>query len=322
MNLSIGSVLTPLKIEDSAVIHYDFDSIISRGDVCCAIAKGGKAYKFCPSAQEDGEESIEKISEDGEFVTSVCFGINHYAYLTKNGDVCLDCEIVKDVKATAIAMNSDNCIAYVLTDGFIVIKDENGNLLTSFTYSKKTPVAVWMTKKSVAVLYENNVLVMKFLHDECNINVIEDVITCASNDSNYLILRSDSSVYELSNNGKNEMKIYGIGGTPISLFAGEKHYGAVTYEGDCYTWGWGLDGQLGNNLYMNSPRPVKVIVDESLKIVAAAGGNTYSLFLVVKESSFTPQFPSAMLKNEYINTVRTESIAAAAMNPENRDIVF
>ena len=322
MKLGIGLVLDPLKIEDSSVVHFDFDSIIAYRDNCCAIAKGGKAYKFHPSSQEGNEEKPERVSKNGAFVTSVCFGIDHFAYLTKDGDVYINYRRVEDIKATFIAMNCNNCIAYMLNDGFVIVKDESGNQLLSFTYTKKNPVSVWMTEKSVAVLYDDNSLVIKLLSDADDGIVIEDIVTCASNDTNYLILKSDSSVYELSYDGRKEMKIYGIGGTPISLFAGQKHYGAVTYEGDCYTWGWGLDGQLGNNMYMNSSRPVKVIVDDSIKIVAAAGGSRYSLFLVVKEMSFTPQFPPIMLKNEYINTVRTESIAAAAMNPENRDIIF
>ena len=59
-----------------------------------------------------------------------------------------------------------------------------------------------------------------------------------------------------------------------------------------------------------------------IRIIAILSVFCGTVFIAVKEISFSPKFNEKMLISDYIKTIRIESMIPAAMNPDNKDIKF
>ena len=58
------------------------------------------------------------------------------------------------------------------------------------------------------------------------------------------------------------------------IFAGEDHSALITEDGEAYTWGYGLDGRLGNGNKQNMFSPKKANLPEKVKKIACGGNHT------------------------------------------------
>lgn len=63
------------------------------------------------------------------------------------------------------------------------------------------------------------------------------------------------------------------------IACGQYHSLALTTDGELYTWGWGVHGQLGLNSIENVYVPAKVEYFKDIKLVEVAGGYCHSLVL-------------------------------------------
>ena len=308
-------VPTLLKTEDQN-LRTDFVSVSAFKNRTSVIDKGNKAYVWGFNEESAVYTSKLALIEPNLPYKQVCFSFFEKYMLTTDGDIYIGKNKLEGVKAKYIASNSlgyafiDNELNVVVSD---FLKIEN--------LKELVPKSLHMTDEYIAILCENNELRIISTKDGSEQPPIPDIVSCAASQDKFVIINTKSQVFELLCNGQYR-EIFGFKGTPIKAFAGFKHYGVITYQGECFTWGWGLSGQLGNGIFMNSNKPVKVKMNDSLRIVDADAGSEHTVFLAVKEISYTPAFPSAMLQNDYIKTVRMESISQAAMNPDNMDIKF
>ena len=178
---------------------------------------------------------------------------------------------------------------------FLNLSNDNNNYLESIS------TITSFTESKIAILTNSgNLYVYDKLKDpEANATlspVFDHIVSVASTRSRSILLKNDGRVYESIDNKL--ILITGYEGLPISLFAGGASLGLITLQGDCYMWGCGTHGQLGNGTFMNTAYPQKVVLDDK-KIVAAAAGEEHTLFLAVKSNQFSVLLPDLM-KNEII----------------------
>jgi alpha-tubulin suppressor-like RCC1 family protein len=71
--------------------------------------------------------------------------------------------------------------------------------------------------------------------------------------------------------------------TPINLpsfvkvtdiSAGEEHCSLISNKGDVYTWGYGIDGQLGHGNKVNLDQPKRLDLHDKFSHVDCGGGHT------------------------------------------------
>ena len=285
----------------------EFLSIGSFGKNSYSINREGKAFFWSEPISQTTQISCP------DPIKQVCFIKGKPAYLTAEGiftDTKFKIENVKFITSL------DSMYAHIDKENNIFITNQKMNI----DLNGSIPESLCLTTKHIAILCSNSKLQIYFISGEKGPE-IDKVIFCTSNEDIFLYITSSSFVF-MMNDSFDTHQIFGIQGTPVKAFAGVKHYGVITYEGDCFTWGWGLDGQLGNRRYCISQKPTLVYKDNSLKIVDASGGEKETYFLIVRDSQYTPSFHNLMLENEYISTARMESISHAALNPDNMDIKF
>ncbi|KAK8891284.1 hypothetical protein M9Y10_028492 [Tritrichomonas musculus] len=166
---------------------------------------------------------------------------------------------------------------------------ENINIITSYTESK---IAI-LTKSGNLYIYDNH-----NNHEENTVlsPIFDKIVSVASTRLHSILLKSDGRVFESIDNKL--ILITGYDGLPISLFAGGASLGLITLQGDCYMWGCGTHGQLGNGSFLNAAYPQKVIMEDK-KVVAAVAGEEHTLFLTVMTNQFAVILPELM-KNEVI----------------------
>ena len=309
-------VPTLIRTEEQNILRTDYIAIYAFKNRTCVVTKGNKAYMW--GFNEDSTIQTTKLTQIFTNLSykQICFSLFEKYLLTGEGEIYVGKNKLEGVKARYIAANSLR-YAYIDEDLNVVISD----YLKLENLKEYVPKSLHMTDEHIAILCENNDLRIISMKDGSEIPALHDIISCAASQDKFVVINKKSQVFEVLCNGQMR-EIFGFKGTPVKVFAGFKHYGVITYQGECFTWGWGLSGQLGNGLFMNSNKPVKVKMDDSLRIVDAAAGSDHTAFIAVKEISYTPAFPAAMLENDYIRTVRMESISQAAMNPDNMDIKF
>lgn len=189
---------------------------------------------------------------------------------------------------------------------------ENIKTITSFTESK---IAI-LTNSGNLYVYdrqknpENNVILTP---------IFNKIVSVASTRSRSIILKSDGRVFESIDDKL--ILITGYEGLPISLFAGGASLGIITYQGDCYMWGCGTHGQLGNGTFMNAAYPQKVIFDDT-KVVSASAGEEHTLFLTVNASHFSVLLPELMRSEVVPYAVSMSETIPYGFAPPEFDVKF
>ena len=163
-----------------------------------------------------------------------------------------------------------------------------------------------------------------YLYSKNKLNLIsEAVITIAATHSRGFYLSYDGRIYEIfGNDSSQKIQITGIIGTPISLFAGGAHVGCVTYEGDCWTWGTGTSGQLGQGSFTNSPFPKPIILEKDIKVIEATAGEAQTIILTTMAKNFVPKMPKEMLQSQYGRIAQMKTLLPAAALPLEIDAKF
>lgn len=178
---------------------------------------------------------------------------------------------------------------------FLNLSDDNNN------YTENIKTITSFTEHKIAILTNSGNLYVydKLKNPETNVTLsplFDKIVSVASTRSRSILLKSDGRVYESIDDKL--ILITGYEGLPISLFAGGASLGLITFQGNCYMWGCGTHGQLGNGTFMNAAYPQKVIIDDK-KVVSASAGEEHTLFLTVKSNQFSVLLPDLM-KNEVI----------------------
>jgi alpha-tubulin suppressor-like RCC1 family protein len=151
--------------------------------------------------------------------------------------------------------------------------------------------------------------------------VIRDVVSAAASADRYAILRPDGRVYEILGNGSRR-HITGIEGNPIRVFAGGAHFGCVTLEGECWMWGCGNRGQLGNGRFTVAFTPSKVILKDGFCVIDGVAGEEHTMLMTVKDDDFVPVLPDRMKSNEYLRMVRLANALPGAFVASELDAKF
>lgn len=60
----------------------------------------------------------------------------------------------------------------------------------------------------------------------------------------------------------------------VDLSCGEEHSALLTNEGEVFTFGYGMDGQLGHKERNNQNTPKKIVFEKRIKKVSCGGGHT------------------------------------------------
>lgn len=183
------------------------------------------------------------------------------------------------------------------------------------------PIKAEITQNGFAILSDNQTLRIYTEKESDSPIIINDVISVSASNDKYILLKPNGRIYTTCSNG-GLVQIYGISGNPISVFAGGAHYGCVTFEGDCWTWGIGVKGQLGTASFTNSIRPKKVILKEGMKVISAAAGEEHTVLLTVKDTFFVPTLPDPMKKNEYMKMIRMDAAIPGAFVASEYDSKF
>lgn len=317
---SIGNFSTPNLqcLEDASLSIYDIDYVNSNGNNTCVGLKSHKAYRWSTYREKRDATSYHFLDNNNKVV----IGNNGILDLKLDGTVNyvslsnIQVPIDTSIKYSDVfANNYKYCL--VDTNKTIHVYTERGDVL-EFQLTAGEPKIVCPTLNTVGVLTTDYRFII-YLDNSDDFYEFKDIIHVASSEDRFIAITTKSFVFEIYENGTKK-QIFGFKGTPISAFCGIRHYGVLTYQGDAFLWGWGLSGQLGNGVCMNSDHPVKAKFDDSLRIVAADGGAEHTVFLAVKEMAFTPMLPPVMLNSPYIQTIRTIMNIDGAMNPDNKDV--
>lgn len=57
----------------------------------------------------------------------------------------------------------------------------------------------------------------------------------------------------------------------VDISCGDNFTGAITQNGDVYTWGFGNEGQLGHSDKSDQPLPRKININEKIKKISCGG---------------------------------------------------
>jgi hypothetical protein len=148
----------------------------------------------------------------------------------------------------------------------------------------------------------------------------EKVVSVASTRSRTFILKSDGRIYEMVQGQL--VQFSGIDALPVKLFSGGAHAGCVTFDGRAFTWGCGLQGQLGNGKYVNSSVPTEVILPVGHRITDAVAGEEHTVFTIVNERDFSCIVPKIMLREPVPAGIVALSAIPFAFTPPEIDIKF
>lgn len=123
-------------------------------------------------------------------------------------------------------------------------------------------------------------------------HVFHSVVSIASTRGRTILLDSSGRIYELRRG--RTMQVTGVSGLPIKVFAGGAHFGCVTYDGECYTWGCGTSGQLGNGTFLNSDVPSRVLRPDDQKVEDACAGEEHTVLTLINKRNFSCILPKIM----------------------------
>lgn len=122
---------------------------------------------------------------------------------------------------------------------------------------------------------------------------IPDKIEKVESGHNYsLALTTDGKVYAWGNNYFGQLGTGGLkslnqprlldsldGEKIVDISCGDNFSGAVTQNGDLYTWGFGNEGQLGHGDKSDQLLPRKIQIDQKVKKVSCGGAHAALLTL-------------------------------------------
>ena len=182
------------------------------------------------------------------------------------------------------------------------------------------PIKAAITQNGFGILSDKQILRI-YTENETDSLIINDIISFSASNTKYIILKPNGRIFTTCSKG-GMVQVYGISGNPISVFAGGAHYGCVTFEGDCWTWGAGIKGQLGTASFSNSLKPKKVILKEGMRVIAAVAGEEHTVILTVKDTFFVPTLPDAMKKNDYMKMIRMDAAIPGAFVASEFDSKF
>ncbi|KAH0794761.1 alpha-tubulin suppressor-like RCC1 family protein [Histomonas meleagridis] len=212
----------------------------------------------------------------------------------------------------------------------IVIGITNDNKILYFDGEKVTQLSI---PQPESILYATN-----YLENGCSIltqdgtlyvyqdnstdpiNKFTDIISVASTRKMAAVIASDGRAYEIRRNRL--LQITGFAGLPIRIFAGGAHFGIITYQGECWTWGCGTSGQLGTGSYSNSPIPRKVVIPKDMKIVDACAGEDNTLFSLCSLSEYSVMLPEPMKSQPLPQSNVTTALIDFAFNAPEFDLKF
>ena len=254
----------------------------------------------------------------------VAIGSKHTIVLTKKGalqtfgsnnNLQLPSNSISEIKSiyakfegTAIITNSDH----------ILFWGNNNHQISINLPNNEIPNFIEITPFGCAVISNlNNLYIFKGNNISSN---YKDVVSVASTRSSIIYLDILGRIYEIINN--ESILIPGIPELPIKLFGGGAHFGCITIKGNCYTWGCGTRGQLGNGYFTNKINPQKVIIDEKKKVIDASAGEEHTLFLLCKDDLFIPNIPKLMLTETLPKTESLLSIFNSTFSPPEFDLKF
>ena len=104
-----------------------------------------------------------------------------------------------------------------------------------------------------------------------------------------MVLDNEGKIHAFGNNGYGQLGISGHGtkvmepkmlfvsasqGKVIDIACGEEHSAYLDERGVVHTWGYGIDGQLGQGNTNSLNKPKKVNIDAKITKVGCGGGHT------------------------------------------------
>jgi hypothetical protein len=205
------------------------------------------------------------------------------------------------------------------SDSYYVLHDPGHRPEPKVLAKGELPTSAAISKNAYAILSDGAVLYV--FPDTGRPFVLPDVVSAAASSDRFVTLRSDARVYEVAGNGARR-QIAGIGGLPVRVFGGGAHFGAITFEGECWTWGCGTRGQLGNGRFTVAFTPTKVLLKDGFCAVDAAAGEEHTLLAAVRDDAFVPTMPEKMKANEYMRMVRLAGALPGAFVAPELDVKF
>jgi hypothetical protein len=148
----------------------------------------------------------------------------------------------------------------------------------------------------------------------------EDILSVASTRRRTIMLGADGRIFEIRK-GKT-IQVFGIEGLPVKIFGGGAHFGCVTFEGDCFCWGNGTFGQLGNGRFLSHAVPKKAELLPETKAIGGTAGEEHTVIVLVRDGDFGHIVPG-MMKNQLWPRVRvTEVMRLPGFIPHEVDMKF
>ena len=253
----------------------------------------------------------------------IALGSKHTVILTKSGAVQyygLSGNMGKQTTVTKVKniFAKFEFTAILLENNKIIVLGYEQKACKIILKNDEIPKIVEPTPFGTYVLCESSNLY--FFDGENEKYVFNDVISVASSRTKAIFLKKDGRVF-YDGKGKT-LQVPGITDVPIKVFAGGAHYGCVTLTGECFTWGCGTRGQLGNGHFSYEARPSKVVVDEKKCIIDAAAGEEHTVFLICKDDVFTPMIDKEMKEQTLPAGVSSAMIRDCSFIPPDFDIKF
>lgn len=178
------------------------------------------------------------------------------------------------------------------------------------------------TENSMAILQDTTLSIYSLIHSKPEKQSdITDILDVDSGCDRYVVIKTDGKVYEMHTCG-DLCNITGYSGVPIKIFGGSKHFGVITYQGECYTWGFGLSGQLGGKKYCVYSTPKKVYIKDLYKILDGVAGLDHTHLLAVDNAFFSPSVPPELLHIDFVRSARIVSTLPSGYIPFDYDIKF
>jgi alpha-tubulin suppressor-like RCC1 family protein len=306
------------------------DSITAGPWQSAAISPDGDLFVWGLINDSNTPDSIHPIKREGNSAVistptsaftnakAVAIDESRVLVLTRRGDV-----LSPQIAATVTDVISVHCrfdLSILIEKGkYHIVRGDSSEFEPKTLPHSESPLSAAIYRTGYAILSTDSNLHI-FTETLAPI-MISDVVSVAASNDRLVILVTNGRVFEVFPNGA-KRQVSGIGGNPISVFAGGAHFGCVTFEGDCWTWGNGNRGQLGCGCFTVAYEPAKVVLKENLRVIDAAAGEEHTLLLVVKDQAFAPQLPEPMKNNEYMKMVRMRAALPGAFVASEFDSKF
>ena len=317
--------LIPIQSEESQFKHYDIQFIKCGSWNSFAYLKNGKLFSWgllnsFNHLKIENNFSLIPIDFNIEIknIKKISLGDYHLIILNNEGKVFFygnSFELIKTDEIIIDIYAKFTKSVLITINGNIIISEP---LKNQIIFKEEEYLNISLTETQIGILTKNGLKIYNELNE---FYFISNVILVESNRDKFLILMKNSLIYEIYKNGIKK-QIYGIIGIPINIFSGNNHFGVITLEGDCWTWGNGLKGQLGTGIFLNSNLPKKIIIKEGYKIVSGCGGENHSIFLSIKEGSYNMKIPEKMKLDDYIQIIRTKYLLNDQYLPSQLDMKF